>query len=349
MIFRISIIVLVFSSFCSKLLNAQDVKLTYYDVYGNVIVADMGRLSENVHTYTLTAVVGDEIVIERYGKSEALDFKGHLSVGDSLRTGLFYFYNYDDSSLKEITNYKNGKREGISTLYSSGKIISRREFKNNFLHGEVTQFYPDGISIYKKVNYLNDAGLVEKIIREDTAAVNYLLPFVNKKYKKQSGFSLAQKIERIKGIPDGENYYYHKNGQIASKELFNQGRLVLAEYFDSLGTSRCTFTNPYEFVETEINQNIIDKFLLSNFRFPATYEKDPIYGKMIVGIIVNEEGKVIKAEILKSLEETLDAELLRVVLKKTDVFRAPKFHNISFERKFTIPFTILRPKNSSLY
>ena len=56
------------------------------------------------------------------------------------------------------------------------------------------------------------------------------------------------------------------------------------------------------------------KWITQNVRYPQDAIKDGINGKVIVFFVVNKEGKVVNAQIEKSVDVTLDAEAVRVVM-----------------------------------
>jgi TonB family protein len=54
-------------------------------------------------------------------------------------------------------------------------------------------------------------------------------------------------------------------------------------------------------------------FLAKNTKYPADAKENGIQGTAMVHFIITKEGKVDKAEILKSVSQTIDNEALRVV------------------------------------
>jgi TonB family protein len=60
-------------------------------------------------------------------------------------------------------------------------------------------------------------------------------------------------------------------------------------------------------------QQAMADFLSRKFRYPKTARKNNVQGKVIVGFVVDVDGSVKDAKILKSLDADCDAEALRVV------------------------------------
>lgn len=57
----------------------------------------------------------------------------------------------------------------------------------------------------------------------------------------------------------------------------------------------------------------IQKYLTANLVYPEQARKKNIEGKVLVGFIVNEKGKVVSVNVLKPVNKLLDAEALRVI------------------------------------
>lgn len=54
-------------------------------------------------------------------------------------------------------------------------------------------------------------------------------------------------------------------------------------------------------------------FLNTNIRYPAQARRKNIQGKVVVKFIVNENGAVVNPQIIRSVDDTLDEEALRVI------------------------------------
>lgn len=55
------------------------------------------------------------------------------------------------------------------------------------------------------------------------------------------------------------------------------------------------------------------KFITQNLKYPAVSYDEGIQGKVIIGFVVNNDGKVSNVKILKSLDKYCDEEAKRVV------------------------------------
>lgn len=54
-------------------------------------------------------------------------------------------------------------------------------------------------------------------------------------------------------------------------------------------------------------------FIADNTKYPSSAKDNGIQGRVVVSFIVNEEGKVSRAKIVKGIDNEIDAEALRVI------------------------------------
>ncbi len=55
------------------------------------------------------------------------------------------------------------------------------------------------------------------------------------------------------------------------------------------------------------------KYLSKNIKYPSKYKKDKVNGRVFVSFVVDKNGKVGRAKVVKSLNEECDKEALRVI------------------------------------
>lgn len=60
------------------------------------------------------------------------------------------------------------------------------------------------------------------------------------------------------------------------------------------------------------------KYISKNIKYPSKYKKDKVNGRVFVSFIIDKDGKVTSARIVKSLNEECDAEAIRVISKMPD-------------------------------
>ncbi len=60
-------------------------------------------------------------------------------------------------------------------------------------------------------------------------------------------------------------------------------------------------------------EDALKQFLIKNIAYPQSAIKDSVMGKVFVNFVVNEEGKIENAKILRGLTDDINAEALRVI------------------------------------
>ena len=60
------------------------------------------------------------------------------------------------------------------------------------------------------------------------------------------------------------------------------------------------------------------KYLSKNIKYPPIYKKNKVNGRVLVSFVIDKNGKVTSAQIVKGLNEECDAEALRVISKMPD-------------------------------
>jgi len=60
------------------------------------------------------------------------------------------------------------------------------------------------------------------------------------------------------------------------------------------------------------------KYLSKNIKYPPIYKKNKVNGRVLVSFVIDKDGKVTSAQIVKGLNEECDAEALRVISKMPD-------------------------------
>lgn len=88
---------------------------------------------------------------------------------------------------------------------------------------------------------------------------------------------------------------------------------------------RVKYTLPVNFVIPDVTadidqapafpggQDALVQYLIDNIKYPQSAEEKKAQGRVLVRFIVNEEGRIVDPKVIKSVDEDLDAEALRVV------------------------------------
>ncbi len=83
-------------------------------------------------------------------------------------------------------------------------------------------------------------------------------------------------------------------------------------------------------------QAALMKWLSSNIRYPEAAQQNDVQGRVIVKFIVEKDGSVSQAQIVKGVDKDLDKEALRVV-NKMPKWQAGKNNGVAVRSYFTLP------------
>lgn len=138
----------------------------------------------------------------------------------------------------------------------------------------------------------------------------------------------------------GNWYYYHRNGKISGKEVYEDGLLVDAEYFNEDGSKLTDITAAVR-EKPSFPGGVIemDKFVQKLIELPEEVVKNKITGKMAVGFIVEPDGTLSNPKIELSLNRALDESAFKV-LDQMPKWIPAKSHNRLIRAKYTMPITI---------
>lgn len=85
-------------------------------------------------------------------------------------------------------------------------------------------------------------------------------------------------------------------------------------------------------------QGALMKFLSSNIRYPESAQQNDIQGRVIVKFVVERDGSVSQAQVVKGVDRALDQEALRVV-RKMPRWQPGKNNGVAVRSLFTLPVT----------
>ncbi|RQO32309.1 hypothetical protein DBR32_01480 [Taibaiella sp. KBW10] len=255
---------------------------------------------------------------------------GMVTKKDSLNQGVFKYYNSEKQLVKEIT-FVNGIREGMASEYTNDHKTATYPFSEQFIKGTVEEFYVSG-KLKAKKNYLSNTDQIIRVINQDTAAVNYLL-----QNGRSDTLSLKEKMYKIEGIYDGACTYYYESGTVASEETFQQGKLIKALFYDTLGSLVKTEKNPWNLDKMPSYKGNYINYLSNNIRYPNKALEERITGTVVIGFNIAQDGKMTDVWILKSVHPLLDNEALRVIKSTYKKWSPGKYHNIPMTKPFIAP------------
>ncbi|MEO6232776.1 MAG: TonB family protein [Ferruginibacter sp.] len=113
---------------------------------------------------------------------------------------------------------------------------------------------------------------------------------------------------------DGEVLTYFKDGKLKRKDLYENGRLKEGHLYseDGIEVPYSNFIIRAEFPGG--NDNLVS-FLVKNIKYPKNAKKNKTEGVVQVKFMIEENGNISEANVLKHVDDELDNEALRVVNK----------------------------------
>lgn len=85
-------------------------------------------------------------------------------------------------------------------------------------------------------------------------------------------------------------------------------------------------------------QAALMKWLQSNLRYPERAQQNDIQGRVIVKFVVNADGSIEQAQVVKGVDKDLDNEAIRVV-KRMPKWQPGKNNGVAVRSYFTLPVT----------
>lgn len=114
------------------------------------------------------------------------------------------------------------------------------------------------------------------------------------------------------GVLHGELETYFSNGQLRRKDRYEDGNLLEGKCYTSTGADTTWFV--YE-VQAEYpgGLNALYSYIAKKVNYPKLAREGNIQGKVYVKFIVDQQGNITQAKVIKSAHPLLDEEALRVI------------------------------------
>lgn len=200
--------------------------------------------------------------------------------------------------------------DGVYTEYfPSGQISSTEEFRDGKPNGLFEHFYPNG----KKKRSATQKTTPEKYA--DLVITDAWLEDGTQVVKDGEGdyTDVTNNLEEKGRLSAGRRNGLWR-GKIAEKrlsfeEMYDGGKFIWGKSTDETGTE----SHYTEFETKPVPPGSIEafyKYISKNFKYPRR-SKDS--GRIVVGFVVDTDGKIVELRIVKSVSEELDAEAIRVL------------------------------------
>jgi TonB family protein len=211
------------------------------------------------------------------------------------------------------------------------------EFTYYFLNGKrsLVGMYVNDLRTGSWKSYLYSTGALNADTHYDHDSLDGL--FIN--YHFATGKKLTEG-QYVNGRCDGVWKYYLKNGSLVNETICTSGQIDQTKIFDSAGHvirllkySNGTSTQVVAFdadgkeiTSSDVTGESIDKheslpeptfnmgrFLGSNLHYPDWARENNVQGRVIISFIVDEDGSLKEANVVRSVTPSLDDEAMRVV------------------------------------
>ena len=182
-------------------------------------------------------------------------------------------------------------------------------------------------------------GQVDTIFNADGNKIEIGESVNGKKQGKWTTYYNNGNIESIgyydNGKKTGEWIWYHNNGLICSKEKYKYDQFKKGKFWDKNG-------NPSDISEIKTKAEYpggIDAFrqmISDNLNYSEDAQTNGIEGRVYVQFIINKEGNLVEAKVLKGVHPSLDKEALRVV-NLSEKWKPGTWHGEIVNMSFTFP------------
>lgn len=232
----------------------------------------------------------------------------------------YYYANGIPSSIGKMIGRK---QEGIcvsyhyngmisdSALFHNGEIVSNRFrwHSNGYMSDSIARVND---SMHVQVGWFDDGS---------PAYAGYLL------YGKQTG----------------KWKYFHRNGQLSSTELYKEGKVINAEYFDENAAKLTDTSGVNREAQFKGGETAWKKYLEKKLYWPVSLQfKTSGYVTIGVSFAVDENGKVTDAYVSLPFHESFD-KIAMEIINNSPAWQPAISHNRKVKAWRTQPVTFVQP------
>jgi TonB family protein len=246
------------------------------------------------------------------------------------KDGLWFVdqYNLDGNYLELSGSYKviDTIKEGrFTAYYKNGFKNEEGDYSDHVQVGKWTTWHDNG-KINSEEIFLSNMKDIIAVVQQDSLML--------------SSYKSANLRYGYNGIRNGECNWYHRNGRMSTKELYKNGRIISAEFWDEQGNSQqIEVVNFYDnSTMPQYKGKDVSAFIATNLQYPKEAIKQGIQGRVVIQFAVDVDGTIVDYEIKKSLgSKEIDAEAIRVVRLLNHQFKPGISHNRVTKMYFALP------------
>ena len=287
-------------------------KLVYLDSLWKETTQDKQVYYRIIKDYYLEK---SEYRFETYYKSGIMEMEGNSEIKDYfLRIGLIKDY-YKSGALKSESTYEKGRQKGKQTIwYENGVKKMESEFitKDGELVPDlkINQFW----SKENKHEVIDGNGYVIDVYEDGTGKGNIINGWKN-------------------GTWEGSN----KPLKFSYTETYKNGKLINGKSIDSLNLDH-TYTKVMLQPKPKKGLEHFYKYIGKKFKIPRNLEN--VSGKIILTFVIDKEGKATEVNVIKSLEEDLDNQAIKLIEDYPD-WSSGELRGIKIKVLYSIPIKIV--------
>lgn len=208
----------------------------------------------------------------------------------------FYFYFFASGNLSRMGRRIHGNQEGLCISYHSNGMMAD------------SALFHDGRVVDKRIQWHRNGYMSDSITR------------LNDSTEVEIGWfddgTLAYAGYLVNGKPNGKWKYYHHNGQVSAMETYETGKRMSAEYFDESGSPQRDTSNVNKEADFKDGTGGWKKYLSKHLYWPPNLQFSKSAAVTVgVDFTVDEDGKVIDAEVSLPLHPDFDKIALDIVKK----------------------------------
>ncbi len=223
--------------------------------------------------------------------------------------------------------YENGNKEEEAIYYKNQIIGEANFYYQNGKLKEVIEFLPNSTPF--KVN-------IKVISHFDSTGVQRVIKG-NGYYSSQSKNGVLTKGKYLNGLKDsiwtGENI----EDNYSYSEKYEEGRFVSG--IVKINGEESEYSNPEQMPEYPGGMSKFYEFVGKNYNYPAAAKSRGVSGRVILGFIVEKDGRINDIKILRDLGLGTGDEAVRV-LEKAKKWNPGRQHGVPVRVSYTLPIML---------
>jgi TonB family protein len=302
-------------------LHAQVEKI-YYDENWRRVSADKSVHYQEGHRVVVTLASGakDTVFVD--------SVKTYYTASTKIRSKIFF-------------NQQGMAHGGYTEYFENGRIKERGIYNQGQLSKHNYGFYPDGkaqfVFFYAPAD--PDPFQTNRIIFAywDSLGIQ-LVKDGNGTCKCYFDETVREDGQVASGFRDGTWSIYHDN-RLANKEVFDKGRFVSGIAYTSDG--EISYTSFEIAAEFKGGLQGLGKFLSNNLRYPVSDRRMGIEGQVFVAFVIEKDGSISDANVVKGISRTADAEAVRVVNASNGKWIPGRQRGHTVRSRFVLPIRFI--------